>query len=415
MKTAKNLYPQVCSLENLLLAHRNARKGKGWYQEVRMMEADMAVDEAGIGTYIPKLQEAMRNRQYQTSPYERFIKNDYGKPRIIYRLPYFPDRVAQWAILQVVEPILLRTFTDDTYSAIPGRGIHLPLKRIERVMRNDLERCQYCLKLDVKHFYQTINHEILKDHFRRLVSDPDLIWIIEEIIDSISTAEPEDYQRIDKLLPPDDWLLSRWAFGRHETPGQRRDRYLTSAVGVPIGNYLSQYCGNLYLSAFDHWIKEEKHVKHYFRYMDDMVFFSNSKEELHQLRREIDTYLQTRLRLTVKDNWQVFPTYKRGVDFLGYRIFLHYTLLRKSTCKKFKNKMFLLERKRSKGKELNYSDFCSFNSYGGWLKTCDSYRLRQKYMVPLQRYVNAYYINNLKGKKHERTGQCYEYRKTGTG
>ena len=107
--------------------------------------------------------------KYKTSPYECFI-NDYGKPRIIYRLPYFPDRVAQWAIIQVIEPILLRSFTGDTYSAIPGRGIHLPLKRLENVMRNDLEGCQYCLKLDVKHFYQTINHEILKDHFRRLIS-----------------------------------------------------------------------------------------------------------------------------------------------------------------------------------------------------------------------------------------------------
>lgn len=401
MKTFKNLYSQVCSLDNLLLAHRNARKGKGWYQEVRLMEADMAADDAGIGTYIPRLQEAMRNRKYKTSPYERFIKNDYGKPRIIYRLPYFPDRVAQWAIIQVIEPILLRSFTGDTYSAIPGRGIHLPLKRLENVMRNDLEGCQYCLKLDVKHFYQTINHEILKDHFRRLISDPDLIWIIEEIIGSISTAEPEDHQRIGKLLPLDDWVLNRWTFGRNETPGQRHMRYMTSAVGVPIGNYLSQYCGNLYLSVFDHWIKEEKHVKHYFRYMDDMVFFSDSKEHLHQLRLEIDTYLQTRLRLTVKGNWQVFPTYKRGVDYLGYRIFLHYTLLRKSTYKKFKAKMLCLEKKRSTGKELNYSDFCSFNSYAGWLKTCDSYRLQQKYMVPLQRYVNTYYTNNLKGKKHE--------------
>lgn len=383
-------------MENLEKAHRNARKGKGWYQEVKEFEADLAAKN----TLLPKLQATMLERRYQTSPYERFIKNDYGKSRIIYRLPYYPDRICQWAILQVMEPYLINSFTADTYSAIPGRGIHSALTKIQRCMRNDIPHCQYCLKLDVKHFYQSINHEILKDRYRRIFRDPDLLWLLEEIIGSIATAEPEDHERLSHLLELDDEPLNKWVYGREgESAAARKERYHQSTIGVPIGNYISQYSGNLYLSDFDRWIKEKCGIRYYFRYMDDVVIFGDCKEKLHQLRRDIDHYLQTHLRLTVKNNWQVFPTYKRGVDFLGYRVFLHYTLLRKSTTIKFKKKMKAIEHKRSIGKPINYTDFCSYHSYEGWLKSCNSYRLKAKYMVPLSRFVDSYYQHNIKGRK----------------
>lgn len=88
-------------------------------------------------------------------------------------------------------------------------------------------------------------------------------------------------------------------------------------TGIPIGNYLSQYSGNYYFSSFDHWIKEQKYVKYYFRYMDDMVIFGKTKEELFVLKKEIDIYFRNELKLNIKENWQVFPSYVRGIDFLG--------------------------------------------------------------------------------------------------
>ena len=133
-------------MDNLLRAHQNARKGKGWYQEVKEFEVDLA----GEGTLLPKLQESMLKRRYQTSAYERFIKNDYGKSRIIYRLPYYPDRICQWAILQVIEPFLIKSFTADTYSAIPGRGIHSALEKMEHCMRTDIPHCQYQVNIKGK-------------------------------------------------------------------------------------------------------------------------------------------------------------------------------------------------------------------------------------------------------------------------
>lgn len=347
MKRYGYLYEKIYDMDNLILAHHNARKGKGWYHEVKMVDANPEY-------YLTKLQEMLINKTYRTSEYETFIKKDSGKEREIFKLPYFPDRICQWAIMQVIEPYLLRNFTKDTYSAIPGRGIHQCLNRLKYALNHDVPESQYCLKLDCKKFYPSINHTILKEKYRRLFKDDDLLWLLDEIIDS--------------------------------TPGD---------TGIPIGNYISQYSGNFYLSEFDHWIKEVKKVKYYFRYMDDIVILGRSKEELHQLKREIEEYLWVKLKLKIKENWQVFPTYVRGIDFVGYRVFMNYSLLRKSTCKQFKRKMTALNKKRIEGKQLNYSEWCSINSYKGWLIHCNSYRLSEKYIKPIQQFADDYYLQNI--------------------
>lgn len=119
MKRYGNLYQKICSMDNLKEAHRNARKGKGWYAEVK--EVDTHLEE-----YLTKLQEMLVNHTYHTSPYEKFIRKENGKEREIFKLPYFPDRICQWAILQVIEPYLLRNMTSTTYSAIPGKEFTPP-------------------------------------------------------------------------------------------------------------------------------------------------------------------------------------------------------------------------------------------------------------------------------------------------
>lgn len=368
MKRYGNLYEQIYSMDNLRKAHKNARKGKGWYEEVKEVDANIEV-------YLKQLQEMLINHTYHTSNYEKFIKKENGKEREIFKLPYFPDRICQWAILQVIEPYLMRHMTKNTYSALPKRGIHKALHDVQEAMWKDIPNCQYCLKLDVRHYYPSINHDILKAKFRRLFKDAELLWLLDEIIDSICTANIEDLRNI--------WLL---------------DEDVDSETGIPIGNYLSQYCGNFYLSSFDHWLNEEKRVKHTFRYMDDVVIFGSSKEELHKLQKEIALYFKTELRLTIKGNWQIFPSYVRGVDFVGYRTFLNYTLLRKSSCKNFKAKMVKIRKKTANGQMMNYSEWCSVNSYKGWLKHCDSYRLQKKYIEPIQSDTDRYYREVVKRK-----------------
>ena len=258
-------------------------------------------------------------------------------------------------ILQIIEPILINNLITDTYSAIPGRGIHYGMRRVRKALEEDPEGCRYCLKLDMRKYYPSISHDILKEKYARLIKDKDALWLLGEIIDS--------------------------------TEGD---------TGVPIGNYLSQYSGDLYLSCLDHWVKEEKHIRHYFRYMDDIVILSDSKERLHGLADDIKEYADRELRLKVKDNWQVFPTYTRGLDFLGYRFFGKYTLLRKTTCKSMKLRAKRVANKISDGRRINYSDWCSMNSYHGWLMHCNAYRLSKKYIAPLEPYLEKYYQENVK-------------------
>lgn len=133
------------------------------------------------------------------------------------------------------------------------------------------------------------------------------------------------------------------------------------------------------------------------RYMDDMVIFGSSKEELHKLKRELDEFMAVNLKQVLKHNWQVFPTKVRGVDFVGYRFFGEYTLLRKSTCKTFKRRMLSISSKRENNVSPTYSEWCSFNSYVGWLQHCDSFRLYQKYVEPNVEYMHNYYLKEVKG------------------
>ena len=390
MKRYGNLYEKICSMENLELAYKNAKKGKGWYSEVQQIAKRPYY-------YLAALQWMLKNHKYHTSEYGMFMKRDGKKEREIYKLPFFPDRIAQWAVLQVIEPQLLAYFTDDTYSAIPNKGIHAAFKKLRKAADEHPEEMTYCLKIDCKKFYPSIDHDILKQKYRRKYKDPELLALIDEIIDSISTC-PATEENIDFYTAQGKEIR----IVSYDDP----EKQFIEGIGIPIGNYFSQYDGNFYLAQFDHWIKEEKHIKHYYRYMDDICIFAKSKEELHRLLQEINEYFRINLKLRVKGNYQIFPSFVRGIDFVGYRVFLNYTLLRKSTCREFERKMTAIRKKVESGHEMNYSEWCSINSYKGWLKHCDSYRLAEKYIVPIQPYADRYYKDHIKkkgGKKKNET------------
>ena len=329
-------------MDNLLKALENAAFNKTNYAEVKQ------VREGNKMAYLRELQSMLKSKTYHTSKYIKFDKVECGKLRHIAKLPFFPDRIAQWALLQIIEPYITKTFIFDTYSSIKDRGVHQGKQRVEAAMHKHGNECRYCLKIDVHHFYESINHDILKQMYRKLFKDKDLLWLIDEIIDS--------------------------------TEGD---------TGIPIGNYLSQFSANLYLSYFDHWVKEQKQIKYYFRYMDDMVFFSDNKEESRRLLTEIDVELK-KLKLTIKPNWQIFPTYVRGLDFLGYVMFRDYTLLRKKV-KKRAGKRLRSHLRSAQRKGLNLHQFGSICSYKGWMEHCNSYRLRRKYILPLLPYLVQFY------------------------
>jgi RNA-directed DNA polymerase len=143
------------------------------------------------------------------------------------------------------------------------------------------------------------------------------------------------------------------------------DNIINSAPGIPIGNYLSQYFGNVYLNVFDHYIKENKKIKYYYRYVDDIVILHNSKEHLHELLKDIDNFLSENLDLIVKKNHQVFPVESRGIDFVGYKFYHTHVLLRK-------------EIKKSFARAVKKNNPQSLASYYGWAVHCNSNNLLKK-------------------------------------
>lgn len=299
-------------MKNLRQADQKAQRGKSGQYGVMLHNANQEGN-------LLVLSDALSSRTYRTSTYDIFKVHE-PKERLVYRLPYFPDRVAHHAIMNVLESVFVNNFNADTYSCIKNRGIHLLLRNLRHDLK-DFAGTKYCLKLDIRKFYPSVDHHVLKGLLRRKFKDPDLLWLLDEIIDS--------------------------------------------APGLPIGNYLSQYLANFYLSYFDHWIKEEKRAKYYYRYADDLVILAADKQSLHSLLTGIKAYLAT-LKLEVKENHQVFPVDARGIDFVGY-VFRHtHIRIRKLIKQNFARKL----RKNPLDK--------SRPSYLGWLGHCNAKHLTKK-------------------------------------
>lgn len=313
MKRFNYLFEKVCSLENLQLADAIAQKGKS-------KQYGVIVHNRNRDENLLKLREMLLNNCYRTSRYTTF-KVYEPKEREVFKLPYYPDRIVHHAIMNILEPVFVSVFTSDTYSCIKGRGIHAAVKKVKRALK-DKESTKYCLKLDIKKFYPSIDHDILKTLLKRKLKDPDLLNLLFEIIDS--------------------------------------------APGLPIGNYLSQYFANFYLTYFDHFVKEELKVKYYFRYADDLVLLSSDKDQLHKWLKEISHYLKVNLNLEVKHNYQVFPVESRGIDFLGYVFYHTHIRLRKTIKKNFAKMM-----SRNPNQQ-------SFASYYGWATHADCKHLLKK-------------------------------------
>ena len=329
MKRVGNLYDKIISMDNLRLADEKARRGKSRQYGVRLHDRNREEN-------IAALHDLLRRKEFRTSPYTTFTIRE-PKERLIYRLPYYPDRIVHHAIMNVLEPLWVSTFIAGTYSCIKGRGIHACMQAVDKAIKDE-DGVRYCLKIDVRKFYPSINHDTLKQIVRRKIKCADTLALIDEIIDS--------------------------------------------ADGVPIGNYLSQYLANLYLAYFGHWVKEAQRVRYYFRYADDMVFLGSDKAELHALYRKIEAYLRDELRLTVKDNWQVFPVARnkydkkgRGLDFVGYVFYRKQRQMRKSIKKNFCRACARLDKEQPTRELADYKQAVA--PWLGWAKHSDSKHLLQ--------------------------------------
>jgi retron-type reverse transcriptase len=329
MKRSGGLFTKIVALENIRLAHKKAKKGKAHYVEVQQIEKSPDIYLLGIQDLL--IQKTFKTAKYQTKTIFE------PKKRTIYKLPYFPDRIVHHAIMNVMQPIWDKVFIYDLYSAIPGKGLHRGVERLHRFMK-DKENSAYCLKFDIKNFYPSVNQDILYELITRKIKCKDTLWLLEDVI--------------------------------HSPKGK---------TNLPIGNYLSQYFSNIYLNWFDHWLKEEKGMRYYIRYCDDGVILLKSKEGLNILLTEIVRYFRDELELELNPKTQIFPVAKRGIDFLGYRSFRNYTLLRKSSAERFKTKIKFIEQYHHNMEPKHIVS--SIMSYSGWIKHANGHNLLKKYIT----------------------------------
>lgn len=330
-----------------------ARKDKQLYKEVQMVNGD---EEC----YLTKIQKLLKDKKYfiTASDYSVSTIRDKTKSRELWKLKYYPHRIIQRAIMLQLEKIFENLFCDFVCASVKHRWWKQVMKLMDRYMKDE-QWAKYCLKIDIQKFYPSINHRILKRLLRRKFKDKDLLALLDMIIDSFP-----------------------WK------------------VGVPIWSYLSQFLANFYLAYFDHWMKEKVGCKYMIRYMDDIVILDWSKKHLRYVYKRMKTYLGWNLGLKIKSNYQIFPTSVRWVDFVGYRYFYGYRLLRKRTCKRMKKKILNVRKYKRRLK-----DWCMINSYAGWLCHCNSWRLYEKYIEPMTSRIVEYYrkfINEKKTDKFER-------------
>lgn len=277
MKRYGDFFTKIVDMENLHEAYCKASKGKHWQRNVRTYDADPI-------PWLMKLKESLEQGTFHTASYT--TKQIYEpKERTIYILPFYPDRIVHHAIMNVLEPVFDKLMIYDSYSCRKGKGQHAGSRRCMEMVRHN----RYCLKCDISKFYPSVNHEVLKTILRHKLKDKRLLALLDDVIDSTHTD-----------------------------------------TNVPIGNYLSQWFGNLYMNELDTYTKQHWHIRDYIRYCDDFCFFSNDKDELRKIRAELPGYLADTLKLKLS-KCQLFPT-AQGVDFLGYRHFPRYILVRKKTA-----------------------------------------------------------------------------------
>lgn len=310
MKRKGNFYHLIYNRGNLLTAHNNAKKNKSHYSEVIYVESNKE-------QCLNSIQKILREGLYVLSEnnYQHSVILDKGKERDLYKLNYYPHRIIQWAIINVIGTDIIKSLITDTYASIKGRGIHKLVRKLKRVLIKDVEYTKYCLKIDIRKYYDNIDNAVLYRTIEDKFKDKKFLDLMKTII----------FSRGDK--------------------------------GQPIGSLLSQYMANLYLSVFDHMCKEELKLKYYFRYMDDIVILHKDKSYLHKLKRYFDIYLWERLKLEIKDNWQVFPVDVRGIDYVGYRFFRYKTILRKGI---YINARYCFSRKYTHKATYSYLGWCKY-------------------------------------------------------
>ncbi len=346
-----NIFEKIISFENLILAWKKARKHKTTKSYVIEFERELFYN-------LIALHYELKYQTYSPKPLITFILRD-PKTRKISKSD-FRDRIVHHAICNILEPIYERIFISDSCANRIGKGNLFALKQFykytRKVSRNGTISPNkfkdnnyikgYCLKADIKHYFQEVNHEILLNILRKKIADEQVLKLIKQINQNFSNAERE---RV---------ILKDGVVGEN----------LVSLQGMPLGNLTSQFLANVYLNELDYFIKHELKAKYYIRYVDDFVILHSSKEQLAKWKEQINLFLIEKLKLELhQDKSKIIPL-SRGIDFVGFRNFYHFRLLRKRNIRKMANKLNKFEKGETYYQEIIES-FQGWNAYAKWANT----------------------------------------------
>ncbi len=353
MQTHKNLYAQICSFENLLQAAKQAAAGKRFRSDVLAFFNDLE------GNTLQLLRE-LQTQTYQPGDYRAFFIYE-PKKRLISAAP-FRDRIVHHALINVIGPLFERRFIFDSYANRAGKGTHAAIRRLQQFMR----QAKYVLKIDLRQYFPSIDHEILKREIRRVIADEEALWLIDKIIDGSNPQVETNW-----YFPGDDLF----------TPFERRR-------GLPIGNLTSQFFANVYLNPFDHFVKEQLRCRFYLRYVDDAVLLDDSPVFLQSLLPRLQARLDDfRLKLYF-EKCQIRPA-RSGQRFLGQIVFPSHRLLAPENVRRFARRMRRLQKKHA-GRKVGMPEIRqSLMSWLGHARQANTWALRRVLMPRLAKFGSS--------------------------
>jgi RNA-directed DNA polymerase len=325
MKRCGHLIEKIVAFENFLLAAKKSLKGKKYKNPALVFYFNLENE-------IIALQEELRSKSYIPRPLEIFYIREPKVRKI--GAAEFRDCVVHHAICNILEPIFERSYIYHSYACRKEKGTHRAVKQAQNYCR----QYEYFLKGDIKKYFESIDHQVLKQVLRNRFKDPELLWLLDTIIDSGSESEK----------------------------------------GIPIGNLTSQHFANFFLDKLDHYIKDVLQVKGYLRYMDDFILYGDEKKELHLLKAMISDFLSGTLRLQLKEKASLIAPCGSGVPFLGFRIFPGIIRMRNENKQRWLKKLKLKVKNFEMGliDEVKYAD--SLRSMTEHIKIANTYHFRRK-------------------------------------
>ena len=329
-KTIKNKYKENLTYEKLLEAHIKSRKGKGYRKEIILF--NLKQEE-----YIMWLYEKLKNKTYKHGGYTEFYVTE-PKVRKIEKSRYLDRIVHRWVVDNFLEPCYVPKFINTSYACLKERGMH----RAALYVKDTMKHCKikwneyYILKMDVAKYFDNINKKILLKILERNIKDPDLMWLIKEIL---------------------------YANKRKK--------------GLEIGNYTSQMFANIYLNEIDQYVKHKLKVKYYCRYLDDSIVIVKTKKEAKEILEKIVKFLKENLELELNKKTQIFKN-KQGVNFCGYKINEYRMKLRDKGKRKLKKKVKKLKEQIQKGNLTSKEAKKYLAGHLGYIKYANNYNLLNK-------------------------------------